>query len=247
MLATPAEFEDLWNAAIKQDLVDSEDKKLFVFVSTAEADSVCALHILQVSQPVHPATTLHSACWSAATADALSRAWCAGLCRGRGFSLAARVQYAGSPGCDLSKAREIRGPWETCDVRRGTIVQVLCKAEHVHYSLWPVESYEEMKAISTEEFEDDAVRPSYLCCTRFACHRVESVTLMQHQLQLPRPPAAKYLLVYAAGRAHGHADQLRRVRRHPGVPAAVAAGPPHCCGQPPPYSCQVLQSWLSRG
>ena len=48
MLATPAEFEDLWNAAIKQDLVDSEDKKLFVFVSTAEADSVCALHILQV-------------------------------------------------------------------------------------------------------------------------------------------------------------------------------------------------------
>ena len=48
MLATPSEFEDLWNAAIKQDLVDSEDKKLFVFVSSAEADSVCALHILQV-------------------------------------------------------------------------------------------------------------------------------------------------------------------------------------------------------
>ena len=36
-------------------------------------------------------------------------------------------------------------------------VQVLCKAEHVHYSLWPVESYEEMQAISNEEFEDDAV------------------------------------------------------------------------------------------
>ena len=37
------------------------------------------------------------------------------------------------------------------------VAQVLCKAEHVHYTLWPVESYEEMRAISHDEFEDDAV------------------------------------------------------------------------------------------
>ena len=58
MLATPSEFEDLWNAAIKQDLVDSEDKKLFVFVSSAEADSVCALHILQVCRRANKALRL---------------------------------------------------------------------------------------------------------------------------------------------------------------------------------------------
>ncbi len=37
-------------------------------------------------------------------------------------------------------------------------VQVLCKAQHVHYTLWPVESYDEMQAICAEEFQDDSVR-----------------------------------------------------------------------------------------
>ena len=52
-------------------------------------------------------------------------------------------------------------------------MQVLCKAEHVHYTLWPVESYEEMKAISSEEFEDDAVRP---CSLDFAPVHMRSVS-----------------------------------------------------------------------
>ena len=36
--------------------------------------------------------------------------------------------------------------------------QVLCKSQHVHYTLWPVESYDEMQAICAEEFQDDTVR-----------------------------------------------------------------------------------------
>ena len=48
MIVGPDSFEGLWNEAITADLADSEDKKLLVFVSTAEADSVCAIHILQV-------------------------------------------------------------------------------------------------------------------------------------------------------------------------------------------------------
>ena len=40
--------------------------------------------------------------------------------------------------------------------------QVLCKAQHVHYTLWPVESYEEMQAICAEEFQDDTVKAAMI-------------------------------------------------------------------------------------
>ena len=48
MKVKPELYDKMWNDVVQQDLADSEDKKLFVFVSTAEADSVCAVHILQV-------------------------------------------------------------------------------------------------------------------------------------------------------------------------------------------------------
>lgn len=44
----PGQFEELFDGALREDLASSEDKKLLVFVSTGEADSVCATRILQV-------------------------------------------------------------------------------------------------------------------------------------------------------------------------------------------------------
>lgn len=48
MLVEPNQFEELFDGALRDDLASSEDKKLVVFVSTGEADSVCATRILQV-------------------------------------------------------------------------------------------------------------------------------------------------------------------------------------------------------
>jgi hypothetical protein len=48
MLVEPNHFEELFDGALRDDLASSEDKKLVVFVSTGEADSVCATRILQV-------------------------------------------------------------------------------------------------------------------------------------------------------------------------------------------------------
>ena len=48
MLVEPTQFEELFDGALRDDLASSEDKKLVVFVSTGEADSVCATRILQV-------------------------------------------------------------------------------------------------------------------------------------------------------------------------------------------------------
>jgi hypothetical protein len=48
MLVEPGHFEELFDGALRDDLASSEDKKLVVFVSTGEADSVCATRILQV-------------------------------------------------------------------------------------------------------------------------------------------------------------------------------------------------------
>ncbi len=48
MLVAPSQFEELYDGALREDLASSEDKKLLVFVSTGEADSVCATRILQV-------------------------------------------------------------------------------------------------------------------------------------------------------------------------------------------------------
>lgn len=48
MIVGPDKFEELWERGIKADLTESEDKKLLIFVSSTEADSVCAVHILQV-------------------------------------------------------------------------------------------------------------------------------------------------------------------------------------------------------
>lgn len=39
--------------AIKQDIYDSEERKLSIFVSVLEPDSVCALRILQVGIHAH--------------------------------------------------------------------------------------------------------------------------------------------------------------------------------------------------
>ena len=48
MIVGPDKFEELWERGVKADLAESEDKKLLIFVSSTEADSVCAVHILQV-------------------------------------------------------------------------------------------------------------------------------------------------------------------------------------------------------
>lgn len=50
MLVAPGQFEELFDGALREDLASSEDKKLLVFVSTGEADSVCATRILQVGE-----------------------------------------------------------------------------------------------------------------------------------------------------------------------------------------------------
>lgn len=53
MLVAPGQFEELFDGALREDLASSEDKKLLVFVSTGEADSVCATRILQTICRAH--------------------------------------------------------------------------------------------------------------------------------------------------------------------------------------------------
>lgn len=47
MLKEPHEYEALFQE-VKADLQNSEEKKVLIFVSTSECDSVCAVRILQV-------------------------------------------------------------------------------------------------------------------------------------------------------------------------------------------------------
>lgn len=47
MLREPHEYEALFQQ-VKADLQNSEEKKVLIFVSTTECDSVCAVRILQV-------------------------------------------------------------------------------------------------------------------------------------------------------------------------------------------------------
>lgn len=63
MLVAPSQFEELFDGALLEDLASSEDKKLLVFVSTGEADSVCATRILQVRISVQD---ILNACYTAA-------------------------------------------------------------------------------------------------------------------------------------------------------------------------------------
>ncbi len=50
MLLERPQFRDAFYGAVRNDALDNGlDKKLLVFVSTGEADSVCAFRILQVS------------------------------------------------------------------------------------------------------------------------------------------------------------------------------------------------------
>ena len=49
MLLERPQFREAFYGAVRDDALDNEaDKKLLVFVSTAEADSVCAIRILSV-------------------------------------------------------------------------------------------------------------------------------------------------------------------------------------------------------
>lgn len=49
MLLERPQFREAFHGAVRDDALDNEaDKKLLVFVSTAEADSVCAVRILSV-------------------------------------------------------------------------------------------------------------------------------------------------------------------------------------------------------
>jgi hypothetical protein len=47
MLKQPDEYEALFQE-VKADLQSSDEKKVLIFVSTADCDSVCAVRLLQV-------------------------------------------------------------------------------------------------------------------------------------------------------------------------------------------------------
>lgn len=64
MLKEPHEYEALFQQ-VKADLQNSEEKKVLIFVSTSECDSVCAVRILQVRLHVLRAlqTSVFAACY----------------------------------------------------------------------------------------------------------------------------------------------------------------------------------------
>ena len=88
MLLERPQFREAFYGAVRDDALDNEtDKKLLVFVSTAEADSVCAVRILSVRRP-HPqgailiigtsflsCRTLESWAWRSFVSAAGDRVW----------------------------------------------------------------------------------------------------------------------------------------------------------------------------
>lgn len=49
---------------------------------------------------------------------------------------------------------------QTSNLRVSPRAQVICKAQGVHYSVWPVTTYSEMQEICVGEFKDEEVCPA---------------------------------------------------------------------------------------